>query len=353
MRYDNLRAFEKHLEGASSLHFSPLYCIFGRDACECQEAVDLLLRVLLPDPGQRELSLTKLEGSQADEQQLGNALHSFSFFSKEQVIWIQQADKLKKSIQDSLVNYFSRPTPAQYLLLSAAGWQRNTTFYKAAEKEGVVLDFAELKPWEKEQRLAEWVNRQATANGKLIAYPVCQFLVKRIGCDRSLLAQEIEKLICYTGQKKEITQKDVEALCHSQQVETIWQLGEALFRRDAAAALYMVRTLLLEGQPMLPLLRQIRSQFQTEFQICLLLAQGRAQDISQEFPYLKGQILERHVRQSRQYGLDAFKKGLLALDEAELRAKNSSIDDNIVAELLIMRLTDESNPTKTNFAPPA
>jgi DNA polymerase-3 subunit delta len=340
VRYDNLRAFEKHLEGAAPLQFSPLYCIFGQEAFECQEAVDLLLRKLLPDPGQRELSLIQLDGSHSDEQELGNALHSFSFFSKTQVIWIRQADKLKKSAQDNLLNYFSRPTLSQYLLLSAAGWQKSTSFYKAAEKAGVVLDFAELKPWEKEQRLAEWVNKQAAVHRKLIAYPVCQFLVKRIGCDQALLAQEIEKLICFTGEKKEITQKDVEILCHNQQIDTIWQLGEALFRKDAASALNIVRSFLLEGQPLIPLLRQIRSQFQTEFQICLLLAQGKqAQDISQEFPYLKGQVLERHLRQARQYGGDAFKKGLLALDEAELRAKNSSIDENIIVELLIMRLT--------------
>lgn len=340
VRIDNLRAFEKHLEGARPRSFSPFYCIFGKETYECQEAVNLLLGSLLPEPGQRELSLTQMDGSQVDEQELGNALHSYSFFSKIRVIWVQHADKLKKTVQESLISYFSCPQPLQYLLLTASGWLKNTNFYKAAEKEGIVLDFAELKPWEKEQRLAEWVNKQASASRKLIAYPVCQFLVKRMGPDQALLAQEIEKLICYAGERKEITREDVEALCHRQQPETIWQLGEALFRRDAAAALHIVHSLLSDGQPLLPLLRQIRSQFQTEYQISLLLAQGKqAQDISQEFPYLKGQILERHLQQARQYGQEAFRRGLLALDEAELRAKNSSIDENMIVELLMMQLT--------------
>ena len=132
----------------------------------------------------------------------------------------------------------------------------------------------------------------------------------------------------------------MEALCHRQQVDTIWQLGEALFRRDAGASIQMVHALLMEGQPLLPLLRQIRSQFQTEYQICLLLAQGKlVSDISQEFPYLKGQILERHLHQAQQFGLESFKKGLIALDAAELRVKNSGADEKIIAELLIMQLT--------------
>lgn len=342
MRYENQRAFENHLREAEASSFSPLYCIFSKEAFECQEAVNRLLQALLPNPGQKELSLSILDGAQLDEQELGNALDTFSFLTKLKVIWIKQADKIKKSLQESLIHYFSRPASSQYLLLTAPALQKNTLFYKAAEKEGIVLDIAELKPWEKEQRLAEWVNKQASASLKVISYPVCQLLVKRMGADQAMLAQELEKLICHAGDRKEITQHDVEALCHRQPADTIWQLGEALFSRNAAAALHILHALLLDGEPLLPLLRQIRSQFQTEYQIALLLAQGKqAQDISQEFPYLKGKILETHMRQARQYGLASFKRALLALDEAELRAKNSSIDENVIVELLTMQLTHE------------
>jgi DNA polymerase III subunit delta len=254
------------------------------------------------------------------------------------VIWIQQADKLKKNIQEKLEVFFPRRIPSLYLILSASGWQKNTSFFKAVDKDGIVLEFAELKPWEKEKRLAEWVNKQAAAERKLISYQVCQSLVKQIGLDQSLIEQELKKLICFCGEKKEITGQDVDAICTRQSVDSVWLLGEAIFCRDAVAALRTAMAL-LEEQALLPLLRQMRSQFQTEYQVCLLLAQGKqAQDIAQEFPYMKGQILERHVRQARQYGLEAFKRGLIALDTAESRVKNSSIDDKLLLELLIMQL---------------
>lgn len=340
MRYDNLRAFEKHLEEAAPQKYKPVYFVLGKDSFECHEASQLLLRFLLPAQDMREFALSVFEGAQVDEIELGNALYSGSFFAKSRVIWIQQGEKLKKSVQENLEKYFSRPQHGQYLLLSATGWAKNTTFYKAAEKDGVILDLAEVKPWEKEKRLVEWVNKQVTAARKLIAYPVCQLLVKYSGNDQALLIQEIEKLLCYCCDKKEITAKDVEAICTRQHVESIWQLGESIFRRDSATALQVSHSLLTDGQPLLPLLRQIRSQFQTEYQVCLMLAQGKqSQDIAQEFPYMKGQILERHIQQARQYGLTAFKQGLLALDAAEMRTKNSSIDERILLELLMMQLT--------------
>ncbi len=342
MRYDNLRAFEKHLLGATPKHFSPLYFIVGKESFECQEAIQLVLRFLLPEKGMREFALSSFEGSQVEEKELGNALYSGSFFAKTRVIWIQQVEKLKKSVQESLEKYFCHPSPSQYLLLSATSWQKNTAFYKAVEKEGIILDIADIKPWEKEKRLVEWVNKQVAATRKLMSYQICQLLVKRVGHDQALLVQEIEKLVCYCGEKKEITAQDIEAICSRQHVDSVWQLGEALFRRDAAAALHIVQALLMEGQALLPLLRQIRAQYQTEYQICLLLAQGKqGQDITQEFPYMKGQILDRHIQQAQQYGAEALKKGLLALDATERKAKNSSIDEKILIELLIMQLTNE------------
>jgi DNA polymerase-3 subunit delta len=340
VRYDNLRAFEKHLEGAAPQHFSSLYFIVGKDLFECQRAIHLILRFLLPSQSMRELALSTFEGSQVEETKLEQALYSRSFFTKSQVIWIKQAEKLKKSIQESLEKYFIRPQPGQYLLLSAMSWQKNTSFYKMIEREGVILDIAEIKSWEKEKYLAEWVNKQATAARKLMSYQNCQLLVKHTGHDQALLEQEIEKLICYCGERKEITAQDIKAICSHQHADSIWQLGEALFRRDTATALLIVQALLVEGQAVLPLLRQIRAQFQTEYQICLLLAQGKqAQEITQEFPYMKGQILDRHIQQAQQYGVEAFKQGLLALDAAEMRAKNSSMDERLLIELLIMQLT--------------
>lgn len=343
MRYDNFPAFEKYFEEKTSSQLSSLYFILGKEAYECQEAIQLMLRFLLPSQAEREFALTVFEGSSLEEYVLSEALASAgSFFAKSQVIWIQQAEKLKKGVQDILVKSFSRLQTAQFLILSGTSWQKNTSFYKAIDKEGVILDFAEVKSWEKEKRLAEWVNKQSAAARKLMSFQVCQLLVKRIGPDQALLAREIEKLVCYCSDKKEIAKEDVEALCPHLHNESIWHLGEAIFRRDSANALQAAHGMLMEGQPLLPLLRQIRSQFQTEYQICLLLTQGKQpHEITQEFPYMKGQILERHLQQARQYGLKAFKAGFLALETAEMRIKNSSIDEKIILELLMVQLTSQ------------
>ncbi len=338
MRYDNLKAFEKYL--GETKNFNLLYLILGKESFDCQEAVQSLLHFLLPKKEMRELALTIFEGGKISENELQNALDSGSFFTKIQVIWIQQAEKLKKPVQENLEQHFSYLKAGQYVILSAAVWQKNTHFYKMIAENGVVVELPELKPWEKEKYLIEWANQQMSASRKLISYSNCQALVRYTNHDQNLLAQEIEKLTCYCNDKKEITAQDINAICSNQHVDSVWILGEAIFSRNSAVALHTAKALLTAGHPLLPLLRQIRSQFQTDYQICLLLRQGKkSQDIALEFSYMKGQILDRHVEQAQKYGYVAFKKGLVALDAAEIRAKNSSINEEVLLELLITQLT--------------
>lgn len=340
MKYDNIRAFEKHVEGASPNHFSNVYLILVKEYSECQEAIQFLLKALFPQQI-REGDVTIYDGSSATSEDILTELNSPSFFSATRAVWIQQADKLKKSVQEALESYMAHPLRSMYLILTAPTLAKNSTFYKAAEKNGIVLDLPELKAWEKEKRLIEWVSKQASTARKVMAHPACQHFVKQIGGDQNLIASEFEKLLCFIGDKKEITIQDISTICSSLPTETIWQLGESIFRRDTQNALRTARLLLSEnGSSLLPFLRQLRSQFQTGYQISQILARGgNASEVSQEYPYMKGQILDRNIQMAQHYGVSRYKRGLLAIDDTELQVKNSQIEEDLLAELLIIKLT--------------
>lgn len=343
VKYDNIRAFEKHLKDASPNHFSNLYLVLGKEALECQEAVNLLMRHLLPGK-EREIAFTSFEGSTVIEEKLLTELYSNSFFASKRAIAIYNADKLKKQVQDSLENYVDRPSRSHFLILIAPTLQRNSSFYKKAERIGFVLDLPEIKPWEKEKRTLEWLNKQVTSARRQISHQACQCLIKYIGCDQHLLTQELEKLFCYIGDRKEVTTQDISAVCSIFSNETIWQLGEAVFCCDTTRTLRITRALLNEsGNGLLPLLRQLRTQLQTGYQISLILAYGGgAAEIALEFPYMKGHILERHMQLALHYGVERFKRGLLAIDKTELQVKNSQLEDSLLAELLMIKLTPNS-----------
>lgn len=339
MKFANLRSFEKHLESASPEHFSDIYMILIKNDYERKNAVDLLLKFLLQNQTHPELSIKPYEGDSLDIDAFISELNAFSFFSQRRILLINQTEKMSKSAYEKLERYFANPSRTAYLVLSAASLNHSTKFYKKAETSAIILEQPEEKPWEKEKMMHEWVALKVKADNKKIDSQAIHYLLKQIGTDQALLHQELEKLFCYIGDRKEITVSDVGAICSCINIENVWQLGEAIFRRDATTALRISKALLEDGVSFLTLLRQIRNQFQTDFQVCSILSRGGTRaDITQQFPYMKGTILDRHIQSAQEYGIQRFKQGILKIDEAEFMAKNSMSDHEFLAEMLIIKL---------------
>lgn len=338
MKYSNLSDFEKHLQSAAPNQFAAVYGILAKEAFERKRAVDRLTELVLKD--ESKLSLHVFDAEKHAVENVLRELETMSFFSKKRLVVLQNGDAYDKASTLKLEAYFSSPNPTVCLAIVATALNRTTTFYKKLEKNGIVFDAAEEKPWEREKSIADWLQQEAAREGKQVGSQVAQMLVKQLGTDQMLLSSELQKLICYVGEKKVIADSDIAAVSSAVNLENGWQLGEAIFRRDAATALRISKGLLLDGTALIALLRQVRSQFQTEFQVCsILMHGGTPADVSKEFPYMKGTILERRVRQSQSYGPQRFKQGILAIDEAEIQAKNSSTDPEFLVERLMIKLT--------------
>lgn len=340
MKYTNINSFEKHLKGAFPNHYSPVYLIIAKERFILKSAVDLVLKALKPGDHTTSFSVAVFDPDHLSIGAIRDELQTQSLFSKQKAVWIDLGEKPTTSFLKDLQESIELLPQGTYVVFSAAAINHSTNFYKRVEKLGIILEVAEEKSWEKEKNLAAWVIQKLTEEGMTIENQACQQLIKQIGNDQAILSQELRKLICYIGDRKQITLDDVRAICTSMNTENAWQLGEALFKRDIAASIRISKALLDEGTPLLSLLRQIRSQFQTDYSICTLLANGgTGQEVAQAFPYMKGFILEKHMRTAQEYGRENFRNSLLHIDAMELMAKNGSTDPYFLAELLMIKLT--------------
>ncbi len=345
MKLNQLRAFEKHIEGAAPNHFSSLYSILGKDAFQRKTAIDKLLTSLKKSSPQGEFAIQFVESGQLSSKELMQELNALVLFAPRRAVVLEEAENLDKDSMSILETYFENPNRSVYLILSASSLHHGSNFYKKAEKSGIILEFAEEKPWEKERSIPEWIAATVSSEGKSIDSASCRQLVKLLGTQQELIYSEIQKLLCYIGTRPRITLEDISAIISPLSVETSFQLGEAIFRRDGATALCACKNLLQNDTPFFVLLRQLRSQFQTEYQVSAILAHGGGpNEITQHFSYMKGAILERHIAFAQGYGKQNLKAGLLKIDEIELQAKNSGLETDFLAELLIARLVYQGRP---------
>lgn len=339
MKFDNLRAYEKHLGACNNEQFADVYLILSKEDFDRSSALDMTVTALL---GGRpaDLALKTFDGESLTIDALLDELNTLPFLIDRKVVVIRQADSIKKAAVKILEDYLERPNRAVKLVMAADAVAANTNFYKKSEKGGVVVSIPQKKAWEKEKDFADWIYDQVAKEGKRIDPNAVQLLVKQTGLDQTMLKMEMEKLFCYVGEAPLITATAVGAICTCMDIDNIFQFSEAVLRRQVSRALTIGSHLMSGGTSVLPILIQLRTQFHTDYQVCSILTNGgTAQDVSQEFRYLVGRVLTQHIEMATGYGMDRFKKGLLALDEAERLAKSSTMEPELLLERLVVKLT--------------
>lgn len=341
MRYDTLRAFVKHLQGAAPKHLASSYLLVTKNNYERNEAYRQLINAVFTgaSPGEnRDVKLFSAAGLKLSE--LRNELDTISFFSPKRMVVLQQAEKLTSDFLRGMESYIGKASPGVTFVIMGEAMAKSCKCYTEFDKHGIILDIPELKPWQKEQGIQQWIKEKVAADGRQIEHQAAVLLLQQIGCDQELLHHELEKLYCYIGDRTVIALHDVAAISSVASVENVWKLGESIFSFDAATAMRTAKGLLDEGVALLTLLRQIRSQFETEFQICTFMVNGKGrEEVVQHFPYMKGAILNKHLENAQNYGAAKFKRGLLAIDRTELQAKNSNASEDCLLEALIAKLS--------------
>ncbi len=336
MKYADLASFERHVQACTLEQLVPAYLILSKEEFDREQAVDCLLTHLLKDEPARDLACTIFDGDNTAAETIIGELNTTPFLTRRKVVLVRRFDRIKKN--KGFDAYLQATNPKVTLILSGEALAANTTLYKQAEKAGVILAVAEKKPWEKEAAAITWLQQEALKEGKNLPAAVAKALVKHSGYDQALLRQELIKLACYADERETLTLDDVSALCTRVNIETIWQLSEAIFRRQAASAFRIGHALLDEGSALLALIYALRTQFHTEFQVCSLLVSGGPDSVSQEFPYMKGKILQNHIEMAQGYGLERLRRGLLVIDDTELRAKNSGAEQQLLLDRLLAKL---------------
>lgn len=264
-------------------------------------------------------------------------VETLPLFSKIQVIYLPEIEELKSSILECILKYVKAPNSWIHLILS--GESATPTLIKSVDSQGVVFKPQEEKPWDKEKRLVQWLIQEGEKRHIALSYTLAMQLMKSVGKDEELLIQEIEKLACYLGERKEVTAKDLQTICCYYPQETLWQWGDALLSSDSRQSFQIGRHLLQEGCTLFALVAFLRTQLKQGLEILQSYRQGGSSAVSQLFPFLKGNLLEKKLSLLRNFGEHNLKKGLIVLFEMDAEAKNSSSQPEFLLDLLIGRFT--------------
>ena len=186
--------------------------------------------------------------------------------------------------------------------------------------------------------LPRWVEKRVNKHGGEIEPRAAHQLATVVGADLRLLDQEVVKLVTYTNAERPIVRADVDAVVPYAQAAVVFDLVDALGRRDGRTAAQTLHRLLDAGEHPMGLLAMIVRQFRLLIQVKELKADGTtSRDIAQALklhPFPAGKLYNQATYFTAEQ-LEMVYRHLLDIDVA---IKSGEIEAEVALDLLVAGL---------------
>ena len=371
-------------------NLKPGYVLLGDEAFLYQRCRTGILSALL-DPGQRDFGLHDLDLADTTIFDALDLAQTPSLMVPFQVIFVRNLKNLygrgsKKEEFAAIDAYFRRPNPQALLIFVAdhlsiptdlrkMDFQDKERFDRIRETLGDFCGMVELARVD-EADAARWLVEAAPARGVNITPDAARELVDALGADMMLISSDFEKLALYAQGKQlrvaqpeilsqgftaiplpTITLGDVETMVLAAKQRSLYELTDAISRRDRPQALALLHGLLNasdggEDSAIGHLYMLART-----FRQMLFILENNVRDsraiwsvLWQGFrmPPFAAEYL---IRQARRYkSRRELTRALRLVARADLELRSSPPDKRLVLERLVYELASEPKPQAPSWA---
>jgi DNA polymerase-3 subunit delta len=190
--------------------------------------------------------------------------------------------------------------------------------------------------------LDRWIDERAQKGGSSITAEASRMLALYAGHDLRLLAGEIEKLALYAGQGGRIDVQAVRLLTPVAQQARIFDLTDALARRERAQALAILHELLDHGEAPLGLTAFIGSQVRTLLLVKDLSERGLRPPQIAETTGLTPYVVNKTLPLVRRFSLSQLKSAYRAALSVDTALKRSRMPAELALDLLVIEFGEEA-----------
>jgi DNA polymerase-3 subunit delta len=327
------------------------YVFDGDDAFSLREELAALM-AKMGDPATQDLNTTTLDGQRTTLAEIRRHCDTLPFLAERRLIIVKGllerltqkgAGNADKQFLADLVDYLPHLPPTTRLIF--------VDTVKLARRHPVVAlardsDSGHIKTFEAPTGggLARWVRSRVKQAGAKIEPQAVEILCAFVGNDLYQLNHEIDKLAAYTDEqrpsgRRAITRDDVLLLTPHARQASIFDMVDALGRRDGGTASLIYHQLLDAGDHPLALLAMITRQFRLMIQVQELAPQlGTPQAIARELkqnPY----PIQKILAQSKNYNPGQLRQVYHKLLDTDFDIKTGRMEATLALDTLIAGLS--------------
>ena len=224
--------------------FKPIYLFYGEESYLPDQLQKILIDRVLP-PEDRDFNLDVVHGSEITAQSALTMCQTVPMLVDRRVVVIRGFEQIKNN--KLLASLAKHPNPGAIVLLICENRPKfNADPYRALKKNSEAVRVAEFAPLWRNQA-PQFALGYARDCGYKLEAGAGQLLIEFLGTGLALIAQEIEKLITYIGDRepKVITKQDVLQASGQTREINVFELQDAIMQRRAVDAHRIAEQLIL------------------------------------------------------------------------------------------------------------
>ncbi len=211
---------------------------------------------------------------------------------------------------------------------------------QASSPKGNIREFRSFSASKKDGpgQLAQWIKERAKSKGIGLSSDALKLLATYVGYDLRLLDQELDKLGAYASGTGKVSAAEVRQLVTYVREADIFEMVDALGRRDIREATILLHRMLDEGKAPLYLLTMIVRQFRIMIQVKELSALGSSIPESSRQLGLHEFVIQKGLAQARNFSFGQLSDIYDSLAEFDSAIKSGRIGDILALDLFIAEI---------------
>lgn len=309
-----------------------LYLLLGEESFLIQEAVGLL-RERAVDEGLRDFNSDIFDASDAPVTQVRDACEMLPMMSPRRIVIFRGVDDLKDKDWETLLPLFDDPPDTTTFVMTAESLDKRKKAYKKIADTAVIVELK--RPYE--NQVADWIDYLAYRHNLKVGREASQLLKQFVGTNLTELNNELIKLRDYLGERHTVDAQDVLQVVSQTRVDRIFDLTDAIGRRDKVHALHSLANLLEHGQSEVGILAMITRHFRILSQIKDGQRVGLSGQRLSTKAGIPGFLLQQYLEQIRHWDESKIQKTFAVLQDTDRALKSSSVPPHVWLENFVLK----------------
>lgn len=322
-----MQTITKHIKSGE---FSHLYLLYGEEEYNIRKCRKLLTDNILNEPAEGNVNYHRFDGHSINISNLTEQIMSLPFFSDRQLIIVNGSGLFKSS--NNLCDSLCDMPDSTYIVFIESAVDKRNTLYKYVKNKGTIVELNH----ETDRELPIWIAGYLNRYGYKITMRAAKLIISRAGVDKTALTCELEKLIAYCADTKEIDTPAVEAICTSMLSSRIFAMMDYIVSGKRAAALNLYRDLVLAKESPSKILSLLTRHYNILAQIKDMLHETDM-NIAKHLS-IPSFTVKKYKSQAAMYNRYDIIRRINCCVEAEEGFKTGKIQPQVAIETLIIQL---------------